>query len=107
MLLEGSSFDPLADENLGAMVIGLAISLVLCGVVINQGYSYYQTFGDDKAYLKALVSCELVMNQRGLLYSIGIWGAHQLKTAVILCVDFLDHLKNTFGTDAVREESSK
>lgn len=56
MQLEGMSFNPLADENLGAMVVGLATSLVLCGVVINQGYSYYQTFGDDATYLKALVS---------------------------------------------------
>jgi hypothetical protein len=56
MLVDGSVFDPLADENLGSMVIGLAISLVLFGVVIIQSYTYYQRFGDDRWSLKALVS---------------------------------------------------
>lgn len=56
MSLEGFSFNPLADENLGSMIIGLAICLVLFGVIIIQSYTYYQRFGNDRLFLKALVS---------------------------------------------------
>ncbi|KAF9457208.1 hypothetical protein BDZ94DRAFT_257238 [Collybia nuda] len=53
--MEKSAFNPVADENLGAMMIGLALSLVLFGVIIIQSYTYYQRFGHDRAFIKVLV----------------------------------------------------
>ncbi|KAF9457207.1 hypothetical protein BDZ94DRAFT_1314412 [Collybia nuda] len=61
MLEQGTSFDPLADENLGAMVIGLAISLILFGVVVVQSYGYYQNFGRDRVFIKVLATVVLLV----------------------------------------------
>lgn len=84
VLLAGSSFDPLADENLGAMVIGFAISLVLCGVVIIQGYTYYQNFGDDMGFLKALVSDDFF--KWTMITVPELWTS---QTTFVLCVDLI------------------
>ncbi|KAF9461440.1 hypothetical protein BDZ94DRAFT_1323339 [Collybia nuda] len=61
VFVAGSSFDPWADENLGALLIGFTISLLLCGVVMMQGYTYYQNFGKDIGFLKALTTFILIL----------------------------------------------
>ncbi|KAF9461451.1 hypothetical protein BDZ94DRAFT_1310593 [Collybia nuda] len=47
-------YDLLAGENIGSFIIGLSISLVLFGVIVLQGYTYYQNFSDDNPLLKTL-----------------------------------------------------
>ncbi|KAF9457211.1 hypothetical protein BDZ94DRAFT_1314414 [Collybia nuda] len=61
MATEGFPFNLLSGDDLGALLIGLCISLVLCGVVIIQGYTYYQRFGDDRLFLKVLATAILVL----------------------------------------------
>lgn len=54
--MEHAPYNLLTSDNLGSMMIGVSISLVLCGIVIIQAYTYYQRFSDDRSFLKVLVS---------------------------------------------------
>jgi 1,4-dihydroxy-2-naphthoate octaprenyltransferase len=45
-----------APQNLGAMEIGVFLSLIMFGVVVVQGYVYFQNSGPDRTGLKLLVS---------------------------------------------------
>ncbi|KAF9461413.1 hypothetical protein BDZ94DRAFT_1237666 [Collybia nuda] len=59
--MEPPTYDLLAAENIGFLIIGHAIGLVLFGAVILQGYTYYQTFSNDHLFLKSLTGVVLLM----------------------------------------------
>ncbi|KAF8233024.1 hypothetical protein L208DRAFT_1435884 [Tricholoma matsutake] len=48
------AFETRASVNLGSMEIALAISLMLFGVVVTQGYAYFLACKHDRIFLKAL-----------------------------------------------------
>ncbi|KAF8879714.1 hypothetical protein BD779DRAFT_1124334 [Infundibulicybe gibba] len=50
-----------SGSNLGALEIATFISLVLCGIVVAQGYSYYHHFTTDRPFLKIMVGTVLVL----------------------------------------------
>ncbi|KAF9461421.1 hypothetical protein BDZ94DRAFT_1237672 [Collybia nuda] len=54
-------YDLFAAENVGSMIIGQAIGLVLFGAVVLQGYMYYQTFSSDHFFLKLLAGVVLFL----------------------------------------------
>ncbi|KAF8879704.1 hypothetical protein BD779DRAFT_1474188 [Infundibulicybe gibba] len=52
------NFNITSGDNLGALEIATFISLVLCGIVVAQGYSYFAT---DKSFLKIMVGTVLAL----------------------------------------------
>ncbi|KAF9458843.1 hypothetical protein BDZ94DRAFT_1239676 [Collybia nuda] len=62
MFMERPAFDLLSAENSGPVVIGFAISLLLFGTVITQGYTYFQFSPNDRLCLKTLAGTVLEAN---------------------------------------------
>ncbi|KAF8872118.1 hypothetical protein BD779DRAFT_1715344 [Infundibulicybe gibba] len=58
---EPPGFNLISGSNLGAMEIATFISLVLCGVGVAQGYSYYHHFITDRPFLKVMVGTVLAL----------------------------------------------
>ncbi|KAF8879705.1 hypothetical protein BD779DRAFT_1122892 [Infundibulicybe gibba] len=58
---EPPGFNLISGSNLGAMEIATFISLVLCGVGVAQGYSYYHHFTTDRPFLKVMVGTVLAL----------------------------------------------
>ncbi|KAF9457210.1 hypothetical protein BDZ94DRAFT_1302053 [Collybia nuda] len=70
--MEVSAFNLLSSDNLGALVMGLSISLVLCGIAILQSYLFYQCSDNDPLFLKiwALAILVLELTHSSLIISV-------------------------------------
>ncbi|KAF9461414.1 hypothetical protein BDZ94DRAFT_1237667 [Collybia nuda] len=69
--MEKPSFDLLSAENFGSVVVGFTISLILSGVVITQGYTYFRFSVGDGLYLKILAGTVLILSQWSQFLPIG------------------------------------
>ncbi|KAJ7166207.1 hypothetical protein C8R46DRAFT_1276068 [Mycena filopes] len=83
-----------APLNLGVMEIGLFISLVLFGVVVQQGYVYFNNCRSDRAGLKLLVGTVLLLE---LCHSVSACNAIYYFTVGLAGIPELEKPANSYS----------